>query len=317
MRTFARCLAALALLLLAFAEEHKLQPKAVIDLNTQLPAALRGMVLFQELQVEGSNLYALLASQQNPNRVAVAILSLGGRLERLQELKEPVAYSWLDVHDGQVYLLRERPGGERVYKLQPDGGVSLWAQLPGFFHELRVSNNSIKAFRSSGDLATFNASGAITKEARLTPASTTGVEHFTGCALGDRYLAIDSSTAKVYREDASPTLQPIGSIPIPALPPYPNTPTSRRVLIGPVQCLNNELYALIVAYRLSEGAPLVRINHDGATLSTTRLQLPTQADYRTSGNPDGFILPTGMAVTQSRIYLLSGRGELMIYDRVP
>jgi hypothetical protein len=316
---------ALALLLPVSAQSSRettrqLQPAAVVDLNAQLPETLRDTVRFQELRVDGTTLYALLGSTHNPYRAVVASINFQGRLERLQEVKEPVAYSWLDVQDGQIYLLRERPGGEQVYKLQPDGPVSLWAQLPGFFHELRVikngsTGNSIKAFRSSGDLATFNDSGAITKEARLTPESTTKTEHFTGCALGDRYLAVDASTAKLYREEASPTLQPIGSISLPPLSPYPDTPYSRRVLIGPVQCLNHELHALVVSFRPKEGAPLVRINDGGETLSTHYLQLPTKPEYRTSGNPEGHVRPSGMAITQSRVFLLTGRGELVIYDR--
>ena len=68
------------------------------------------------------------------------------------------------------------------------------------------------------------------------------------------------------------------------------------------------------SYRLSEGAPIYLFSMSGTLTGSFRCNLPTLASQISKENPRGYIAPTYIATAGKQLVLVSGRGQVALYD---
>lgn len=279
----------------------RVSPQPQIDLNALIPAAYQGSFRTIAMAASSGSLYVLLGPLGTAANAAVLRLDSAGRYISFHEVAGKVADHWIDAHAGRVFLLRAVPGSEEILRLEADGTLTKWATLPYNYSDRKVTGNGVTGVGWSGEVSIMDRSGRAIRSAT---AGAPGVFH--GCSTGSTFLTVDAITGKLYRDDRRPELTSLGIPGLLATYPQPaKSEKSQRELIGSIQCqADDSAYLFVAAYKLSEGAPVLQIDHKGQVKAQYRLMLLL--------NP--FFLPVSMAATDDRAFLLSSRGALVSYN---
>jgi hypothetical protein len=227
----------------------------------------------------------------------------------------PVAHDWIDADEHGVLLLSPKRGSENILRLHPTGDLVLWATVAGNYRTRIIKGGDIVAVDSAGQLAYISQTGARRRLVR-TDRQPTGASGFYRCFSGNDFISIESTTGFMSRDigtDTLATFKPAASQ-IQQWKVVFNG-SSTKDLIGSMHCgQDGSVHLFLISYMLAAGAPLLRIDVNGQVQKQFILMLPTHPTYKTSGNPDGFVLPYTMTASGSRVYLLSSQGDILGYD---
>lgn len=94
-------------------------------------------------------------------------------------------------------------------------------------------------------------------------------------------------------------------------PPSPDNPNAGSAVIfsSLAGSKGGEVYAKLGSFYVPRGAVVLKMNGDGVLLDTLRCVLPTSEKWKTSGNPDGYLLGAGfVGVTNESVFIAGTAG---------